>query len=92
MSYGLGSGGQRRLGHDVGDRVELADLAPLYSVNQRLPSGPTVMPVGPRTALAWGTKLKALVVGLNIPIAPVWLPLFRANQMLPSGPAVIPQG
>ncbi len=61
-------------------------LAP-SSVNQRLPSGPAVIPSGPELAVGMVNSVMAWVVGLIIPIA---LPPDSVNQRLPSGPAVIP--
>ena len=61
-------------------------LAPV-SVNQRLPSGPAVIPSGRRWRSGMVNKLIACVVGLIIPIA---LAPGSVNQRLPSGPVVIP--
>ena len=63
-------------------------LAP-YSVNQRLPSGPAVIPRGWDLAVGMGNSVMAWVVGLIIPILPA---PSSVNQRLPSGPVVIPQG
>ncbi len=59
------------------------------SVNQRLPSGPAVIPYGPELAAGTAYSLMTCVVGLIIPIFP---DPFSVNQRLPSGPAAILQG
>src|SRR5215813_8410574 len=59
-------------------------LLPSYSVNQRLPSGPAVIP------LSWLASVRtsnSVSVPLGV-IYPILLP--AVNQRLPSGPAVIP--
>src|ERR1700686_2230695 len=57
------------------------------SVNQRLPSGPAVIPR--RTLLAVGMGYSVIVpLGVMRPI----LPILSVNQRLPSGPAVISVG
>ena len=71
----------------VGGRVDLTDLVAPVSVNQRLPSGPAVIPKGQALAVGSGNKEIAWVVGLIIPIA---LEVRSVNQRLPSGPVVIP--
>ena len=58
-------------------------------MNQRLPSGPTVIPAGPLEAVGVGNSVIAWVVGL---ISPILLAPNSVNQRLPSGPAVIPHG
>src|SRR5260221_559641 len=59
-------------------------VVPASSVNQRLPSGPAVMPSG-RLA---GTGNKVMLpLGVMRPIAPA----LSVNQRLPSGPAVMPK-
>ena len=58
-------------------------------MNQRLPSGPAVIPTGWELAIGVGNSVMAWVVGLIIPILP---PVCSVNQTLPSGPAVIPEG
>ena len=69
---GIG-GGDGELGDDVGRRVDLTDLgSPLSSVNQRLPSGPAVIPFGPGIwRVGTGNSVMAWVVGL---ISPILLP------------------
>ncbi len=42
----------------------------LPSVNQRLPSGPAVIPPGPELAVGMGNSVMAWVVGLIMPILP----------------------
>ena len=64
-------------------------LLPPYSVNQRLPSGPAVIPSGSAAAVGSGNSVVAWVVGLIVPILSA---LDSVNQRLPSGPAVIPTG
>ena len=54
-----------------------------FSVNQRLPSGPVVIRLGPLFAVG-------MVNSVNVPsvaIRPMRLPPFSANQSAPSGPA-----
>src|ERR1700676_5350622 len=59
-----------------------------YSVNQRLPSGPVVIPKG--KTLEVGSANSVMVpVGV---MRPILLPSDSVNQRLPSGPAVIPAG
>src|SRR2546427_436020 len=61
-------------------------LLPLTSVNQRLPSGPAVIPVRTLSAVGIGNSV---IVPLGL-MRPILLPLSSVNQRLPSGPAVIP--
>ena len=66
----------------------------LFSVNQMLPSGPTVIPVGgtlPEKALCVGTgkDVKTLVSGLK---RQTMLPLTSVSQRLPSGPLTMAFG
>src|SRR5207249_2283253 len=56
------------------------------SVNQRLPSGPTVMIVGKLLAVGTGNSVIAPAVVMR----PIWLPRRSLNQRLPSGPTVMP--
>src|SRR5262249_44350813 len=65
-------------------------LAP-HSVNQRLPSGPTVIPFGELWSVGVRYSVIAWVVGL---IMPMWLspPSSSVNHTLPPGPAAIPVG
>src|SRR5437870_13142627 len=58
------------------------------SVNQRLPSAPTVIPIGPLPGVATANSLMS-PVGV---IRPTLLPQDSVNQRLPSGPAVMPSG
>src|SRR5258707_1196545 len=58
------------------------------SVNQRLPSGPAVIPSG--TLLEVGTG-NSVMEPLGL-IRPILLPFHSVNQRWPSGPAVIPIG
>ena len=59
---------------------------PPYSVNQRLPSGPAVMPCG--LLLAVSAAANSVMVPAGV-IRPILLPPSSVNQRLPSGPAVI---
>ena len=88
---GVGTGvGDGVLGDGVGRRVDHHRSCRLPdSVNQRLPSGPAVIPSGSALAVGTANSVMAWVVGLIIPI---WLALYSVNQRLPSGPAVIPSG
>src|SRR5436853_7454529 len=61
-------------------------LLPSRSVNQRLPSGPAVIPSGLLLDVGRGNSL---MVPLGL-MRPIWLPSCSVNQRLPSGPAVIP--
>src|SRR5215471_4341661 len=72
-------------------------LLPSCSANQRLPSGPTVMPVGPLLALGRANS----VILPPLVMRPILLLLLHAklesrthavNQRAPSGPAVMPVG
>lgn len=58
------------------------------SVNQRAPSGPTVIVYGAELAVGVANSLMEWVVGLISPIRPT----LSVNQRLPSDPAVIPPG
>src|SRR5437899_10560653 len=60
----------------------------LDSVNQRLPSAPTVMPIGPLPGVATATSVMS-PVGV---VRPTLLPEDSVNQGLPSGPTVMPRG
>src|SRR5690349_4055798 len=57
------------------------------SANQRLPSGPALIPAGEALAVGTGNSAMAWVAGL---IIPTWLD--SVNQRLPSGPPLILQG
>jgi hypothetical protein len=66
-------------------------LAPL-SVNQRLPSGPAVIPTGFVTAVVGkGDRGNSVTSPAGV-IRPIRFPISSVNQRLPSGPAVIPFG
>src|SRR5215813_14174953 len=65
-------------------------IAPLPSVNHRLPSGAATMSCG--LLLAVGSGNSVMVFGLAGLIRPTWLPVISTNQRLPSGPAVMPAG
>ncbi len=52
----------------MGRRVDLPTLLAAISVNQRLPSGPAVIPPGPDDVVGMGNSVMAWVVGLIIPI------------------------
>ena len=68
--------------------VILPILLPLYSVNQRLPSGPAVMPSGELEPVG-------IVYSVNDPpvvTLPILLPLYSVNHSLPSGPCVMAYG
>jgi hypothetical protein len=67
--------------------VILPILFPAYSVNQRLPSGPVVIPNGWLPAV--GTRNS---VGAPPSVRPILLPRASVNQTLPSGPGAIPTG
>src|SRR5256712_10052097 len=60
----------------------------LDSVNQRLPSAPSVIPIGPLPGVATANSAMS-PVGV---IRPTLLPQDSVNQRLPSGPAVMPSG
>ena len=68
--------------------VTFATLFALASVNQRLPSGPAVMPSGRLAAAGMGYS----VTTPEVVILPTWFTLSSVNQMLPSGPATIANG
>ena len=57
---------------------------PVFSVNQRLPSGPAVMPFGPLLAVMPVENSVTMPAGV---IRPIRLPVYSVNQRLPSGPA-----
>ena len=63
-------------------------IRPAHSVNQRLPSGPAVIPSGPLPALIPAENSVTVPVGVMRPMRPS----NSVNQRLPSGPAVIPRG
>ena len=62
---------------------------PTCSVNQRLPSGPAVMPDG--ALLAEMPLLNSVITPAGV-MRPMRLPPYSVNQRLPSGPAVMPFG
>src|ERR1051325_7048905 len=68
--------------------LTLPILFPEYSVNQRLPSGPTAICCG---ALAAVGIVNSLITPAGV-IRPTLFPLCSKNQRFPSGPAVIPSG
>ena len=55
-------------------------------MNQRLPSGPAVIPTGFGAA---GSGELGDGIGCRVDL-PIWLTASSVNQRLPSGPAVIP--
>src|SRR5207245_7150545 len=59
------------------------------SLNQRLPSGPTVIAAGPELAVGVENSVMAWVAGLISPILPTPV---SVNQRLPSGHTVIQSG
>src|SRR5260370_41986918 len=65
-------------------------LSPNASVNQRLPSGPVVIPHGPLLDAGRGSSVM-VPLGVMRPIL-LLLPSSSVNQRLPSGPVVIPPG
>src|SRR2546422_8762662 len=70
-------------------------LLPQDSVNQRLPSGPAVMPSGLLLPLGGQLRLGGRGNSVITPaggIRPILLPLSSVNQRLPSGPAVMLSG
>src|SRR5690242_14622555 len=67
----------------------ISPILPAYSVNQRLPSGPAVIPARKALAVGTGNSVMVWVGGLIISIR---LPVCSVNQRLPSGPAVIHKG
>lgn len=68
--------------------VQRPILFPFSSVNQRAPSGPTVMPHGAQAAV--GTLYS--VTAPEVVILPILLPLNSVNQRLPSGPVTMYEG
>src|SRR5260221_10283870 len=63
-------------------------LFPVSSVNQRLPSGPVVMPPGSLGVVGTGNW----VIAPLVVIRPILFPEDSVNQTLPSGPRVMPKG
>src|SRR5947208_10436849 len=61
----------------------------LDSVNQTLPSGPTVIPIGPPPGVRPSENSVITPSGV---IRPILLPQDSVNQRLPSGPAAMPMG
>src|SRR2546427_2874200 len=59
------------------------------SVNQRFPSGPVVIPLGPLPGVGIANSASIAPAGL---IWPIWLPTSSVNQRLPSGPAAMLAG
>src|SRR5260370_8431521 len=77
--------------HGVADRIPhmmRPILSPNASVNQRLPSGPVVIPHGPLLDAGRGNSVM-VPLGVMRPIL-LLLPSSSVNQRLPSGPVVIP--
>src|SRR2546421_107237 len=62
----------------------------LYSVNQRLPSGPSVMLLGSLVAVG---RANSVILPVGV-MRPIWLSESEpsVNQRLPSGPTVMPPG
>jgi hypothetical protein len=60
---------------------------PNCSVNQRLLSGPSVIPIGPAPGVM---PMLNSVMPPDVVILPIWLALFSVNHSAPSGPVVIP--
>src|SRR5438132_10054401 len=68
--------------------VTLATLLVPLSVNQMLPSGPAVMPMGLLPAVGIGYS----VMAPDLVILPTLFPMSSVNQTLPSRPAAMPNG
>lgn len=68
--------------------VQRPILLPAPSVNQRLPSGPTVMPHGVLAAVGIGYRVSVP----EVVILSTVFPAFSTNQRVSSGPRVIPLG
>src|ERR1019366_621650 len=83
------SAGPVPLGSSISVRVPVVLSRPMRlpecSVNQRLPSGPEVIPAGP--LLEWGNLTYAIFA--SGATRPIRLPAVSVNQTAPSGPAVI---
>src|SRR5438034_1309319 len=62
-----------------------------FSVNQRLPSGPAVIPSGPLLLVGIGNSVMVPLVVIRPILFPAGL-VCSVNQRLPSGPAVMPPG
>src|SRR6188768_4060214 len=65
--------------------VILASLLARFSVNQRLPSGPAMMPWTPAAAVGTAN----VVIAPAVVIRPIWLLPASVNQRLPSGPTAM---
>ena len=63
-------------------------LFPLFSVNQRLLSGPTAMLAGLLAAVGIVNSLEPPAVVMR----PILFVAYSVNQRLPSGPFAIPEG
>src|SRR5579862_1425018 len=61
---------------------------PLFSTNQRFPSGPDVIPSG--ALLLLGTVYSAIAP--TVVICPILLPALSVNHSLPSAPDAMPHG
>src|SRR5579885_433410 len=101
MSQGALSGRPSALGTANSVMVPLGVMRPIllppmqnpfesraHSVNQRLPSGPAVMPKDPLLGVG---RANSVMVPLGV-MRPIWWPGYSVNQRLPSGPAVMRQG
>src|SRR5216683_439263 len=83
------------VGVDVPESFTLPTLLPLFSVNQRLPSGPTVMPPG-RTPLPRSYSVRVFEVVFTLATYPTPLStncgrfLIPVTHRLPSGPLTMP--
>src|SRR6266567_149486 len=84
---GVGEGDGLGLGDGV-ERLACPMLFAFSSVNQRLPSGPVVIPRGSLLLVGIGYSV---MVPLGV-IFPILFVLYSVNQRLPSGPVVIPRG
>jgi hypothetical protein len=72
----------------VPDVVIFPILCPLFSVNQRFPSGPAAMAKGELEGVGIGNSEKAPATVRR----PTLFALLSMNQIAPSGPAAIPTG
>ena len=59
-----------------------------YSVNQRLPSGPTAMPLGSLAVFESGNSVSTPAVVIR----PIFPAPYSVNQRLPSGPVTMLSG
>src|SRR5260370_40861716 len=68
-------------------------LLPSNAVNQRLPSGPLVIPIGPQPS--GYPQVDGILNSVKLPVGvmrPIRFPSNSVNQRLPSGPAVMLDG